>query len=293
MTTIPRSIGLIVVAALLGGAMIFHLRAHADEQPRAMPRVANVTACPLTWANQSVELRPGVEAYRPSASLDARFTFTNTGNSAWEIVSVDPDCGCTAAMATKPTVGPGESGEVLARFTVAERIGRQEKHIVVRAREAAREGPGEVVARLTLVVHLPDLVRITPAKVSWTLGEKAEPKTLLIEAVTQEIPIDRVTARSTQALFRPEVRTVEAGRRYEVTVQPTNTEILLTGHLPISCEFAQPASAPSVEKKGEKASSASPPSENLSRLYVVVADIVPRPTNATAATAAAAGAADR
>ncbi len=282
--TLTRGSGLMIVGLLLAGGMAFSECAAADGKPRADASVVSGTACPLTWASQRVELRPGVEAYRSSAGLEARFAFTNAGNSPWEIVSVEPDCGCTAAMATVPTAEPGKSGEVLARFTAAERTGRQEKRILVRAREAAREGPGEIVARLTLVVHLPDLVRITPAKLSWTLGEKAEPKTLLVEAASGEMPLERVTARSTQVLFRTEVRAVEAGRRYEVTVQPTGTEVLITGHLPISCQFVQPPSAAEGREKPSSASAAAA-SENPSRLYVVVADIVPRLENAAAAAA--------
>jgi hypothetical protein len=220
-------------------------------------------------------LNPGIEAYRDGA-VEARFSFTNTGTSPWEIVSVEPDCGCTVANVARPTVTPGETGDVLARFTVADRVGRHEKHLVVYARDAAGKNQSEPVARLTLVINLPELVRITPARLTWALGEEREPKTMLVEAASAEMPIEHIRAKSTQALFKPEVRTLEPGRRYEVAVAPTSTEILLTAHLAITCEFARPPGAP-------------PTADNPPRLFVVVADIAPPNSGATASAARGSG----
>ena len=238
-----------------------------------------VVASPLVWDNERLELHPGLEAYR-DGKVEARFPLANTGTSTWEILAVEPDCGCTLAELTKRTLAPGECGEIVASFTVAERTGRNEKHLLVRA-SSDPNGEVQVVARLTLIINLPALVRITPEKVSWTLGEASTPKTLVVEAAFPEMPLHRVWARSTQALFKPEVTTVEPGRRYEVTVTPMSTEILLTGHLPISCEFAPNASAES------NAIPAQPAPANAPRIYVTIADIVP-PTSASAKTAAAA-----
>ena len=228
-------------------------------------------ASPLAWENLRVELSPGLEAYR-DGMVEARFPFSNGGSAAWEITAVEPDCGCTAAELTQSTLAPGERGEVVARFAVAERGGRQEKHLLVRAR--AGSGAGQAVTRLTLVVNLPDLVRITPAKLRWALGEEAKPKTLVVEAASGEMPITRCNVRSTQALFKVEVREVEIGRRYEATVTPGSTEVLLTAHLPVSCEFAPPAAS--------NATATAPTASNPPRLFVVVADIVPPTASATA-----------
>ena len=106
------------------------------------------------------------------------------------------------------------------------------------------------------------------------MGEEAKPKTLVVEAASGEMPITRCNVRSTQALFKVEVREVEVGRRYEATVTPGSTEVLLTAHLPVSCEFAPPAAnnAPAAALAASK-----PP-----RLSGVVADIVPPKASATA-----------
>ncbi len=216
----------------------------------------------LNWPSPRIELNPGIEAFQ-NAPVEARFSFTNTGSAPWEIVSSDPDCGCTVAEISKRRVAPGESGEIVVRFTVGDRVGRQEKRIVVRGREAIGDTAAQPVARLTLVVNLPELVRISPARITWTLGEPVAPKTMLVEAQFAEMPIARLSAKSTQAMFQPEVRVLEEGRRYEIVVTPLNTGILVTGHLPIRCEFARPAGAqPSA-------------GENPPKLFVVVADIAP------------------
>lgn len=230
--------------------------------------VANA-APTLVWEKETVELKPDfATAYRTGAVLEGRFPFVNPGSEPVEIVAVEPDCGCTTAELTPRTIAPGGRSEVVAKFTVADRSGRQEKHIAVRAKSDAGGQEAVPVARLTFIIHLPDLLRAEPEMaLHWSLGEAGKPQTIVLTPASEELPIERITVQSSQALFQPQLRTVEAGRRYELTVTPVRTDLLFNGNLPLSCTFRAPDSGESVQPV-----SASPPPV---RVYNVTASVVP------------------
>ena len=52
----------------------------------------------------------------PGAAIDQVYRFRNAGTAELVIHRVKPSCGCTAALLTKTTLAPGESGEVQVRL---------------------------------------------------------------------------------------------------------------------------------------------------------------------------------
>jgi len=59
------------------------------------------------------------------------FDFENKGAGVLEIKSVNPSCGCTAAMLSNNTLQPGEKGTIKIEFDTANRSGKTSKTISV------------------------------------------------------------------------------------------------------------------------------------------------------------------
>ena len=65
------------------------------------------------------------------------FAFTNTGDTAVELASVEASCGCTVPSYTTEPVGPGERGEIAVAFDSGGRPGPFESVVHVTARGAS------------------------------------------------------------------------------------------------------------------------------------------------------------
>ena len=110
----------------------------------------------LNWAQKTVEL----QADARSLVLEAHFHFTNVGAGPVEIRNVESSCGCTTTALEKRTYKPAESGEIVAKYTVGTHTGRQEKTLLVQTDD------GRAPTTLTLVVHVPEILRVTPTAAS-------------------------------------------------------------------------------------------------------------------------------
>src|SRR5690606_40952049 len=108
----------------------------------------------------------------------AAFRFVNEADHPVTITRVRSSCGCTVATLDKTVYQPGERGEIRVTFRFDDRVGRHTKRITVETDEAdASAGPPRT--DLTLTVDIPELVRLTPPALHWTLpreGEGSEPE---------------------------------------------------------------------------------------------------------------------
>jgi hypothetical protein len=179
----------------------------------------------LTWAQKAVELQADSKA----SVIEARFRFINKGSVPIDILQVQTSCGCTTAALAQRHCAPGQSGEVIARFTVGERVGLQKKTILV----STSDGP--VPTALTLVVHIPELLRIQPAFVLWKQGEPRAAKTLQIEAAQENLPLKDVSVLSSNPAVAVQWQPVVEGKKYQIVVTPDTTEKPLFSTLTIHC----------------------------------------------------------
>jgi len=214
-------------------------------QSRSFAVTSALTPSQLHWAKETVELTPGFAAYY-TTSLEARFPFTNEQNSPVEILTLEPDCGCTTAEPTRKIIPPGGDGEIVAHLNPTGQFGRIEKHVIVRSCERGND-PGKppisTEEKLTLVVHVPEPLRVQPAGLVWAPGETQEFKTVAIEAAGDaDIQILSLTPAIDHPEFETTLRTLEAGRRYELSVRPHGALSPLDAQLPVLCEFAVGAS---------------------------------------------------
>lgn len=182
----------------------------------------------LTWKETTISLKaiPGQD------TVEAHYHFTNAGKVPVEIQQVESSCGCTTAELEKRNYAPGESGEILAKFTVGARLGVQTKTVAVKTRGV------EEPMTLTLVVDIPELLRIRPTFVYWVQGEAQKPKTMTID-VQSDAPVEKMTVVCSNAVMTPALKEVTKGLRYELTVIPARTDKVLFSVLTLNCDYGK------------------------------------------------------
>lgn len=167
----------------------------------------------LQWDRTIAELRAA-----PSAKeVEAEFTFKNTGNKPVRITRVVATCGCTTARTPKESFAPGESGNITVRFEFGDRRGLQQKRITVRT-----DDPQQPETQLALSVQIEEAVELDRTLLLWRRGEPSEVKTILVTTLT-EGPVKLLAAEIVGEGFTAKLEEKEAGKRYVVTVVPTDT----------------------------------------------------------------------
>jgi Protein of unknown function (DUF1573) len=174
------------------------------------------------------------QTFKP-AQLDkavvAKYRFMNTGTTAVTINEVRTSCGCTMVALEKKEYGPGESGEIEAKFQFAGHIGHQEKWIFVTTNLAPSEP-----TLLRLVVDIPIAVTIQPEFVMWRVGEAVEPKTVRV-TVADEFPAKIVSVEADNQKMKLEMREIRSGKEVEVKVTPFSTDTPQSTTLSIRTDY--------------------------------------------------------
>lgn len=182
----------------------------------------------LSWPQKEVS----VKAEASAAVAEARFPFKNTGNNPVNITQVVSSCGCTTVALDKRHYEPGEGGEIVARYTVAEHTGLQKKTVMVTTND------GEKPVELTLAVQIPEVVRITPSFVTWKHGEEPASKQIVLEMM-QDVPINDISVQSSNSGVKAELETLEKGRKYRITVNPGQTDQHVFSTLTLRTKFGE------------------------------------------------------
>jgi hypothetical protein len=154
----------------------------------------------------------------------AVFPFINEGAAPARIESVTSDCACIKAEAPPGDIAPGGRGTVRSLFKVGNYLGTVEKQVVA----SVRHGGGITRIPLTVTIIVPELIKIEPRTLSWTLGQAPEAKTFRVRMVGDpEIRLLKVECNRQEFQLRTE--TVTAGREYLVHVTPLQTDPLCIG----------------------------------------------------------------
>lgn len=158
------------------------------------------------------------EATLEETEYTASFPFTNTGETAVEILDVSSSCGCTTALPSKRTFEPGETGEISATFDYGGREGKQRKSIRV---ETDQENEPQIF--LTLEVDIPTVMNVSPSVVMWNRSTESEfeAKEVTIENHTGE-SLEIVEVVSSSDYFVHEIKVLEAGKKFAVAIEPKN-----------------------------------------------------------------------
>jgi hypothetical protein len=179
----------------------------------------------LVW--EARELSPRVRA--GDAEVTAVYRFVNRGPGTVTIQNLQPSCGCTTAELAKKSYRRGERGEVVAKFVFGGKTGEQINTIVVHS-----DDPRESRTVLTLRVEIPKVAVVTPTMLFWTPDDRAT-KVVMVDVLRDEpLGVSGVAASSERVKWK--LRTIEAGRRYAVEVEPLPPEAGSLEYLTITTE---------------------------------------------------------
>ena len=182
----------------------------------------------LTWSQKKIEL----EATAGTEVLETRFHFTNSGPTPVDIRQVESSCGCTTAELVQRHYEPGQTGEIVARYTVAGHMGLQTKTLAVFSSD--RPDP----TTLTLAIHIPEIARLEPAFVTWAHDEAPSPKIVTLDMLQAVTPKD-INVESSSTDVTAEIRTLVKDRKYQLVVTPARTGQFIHTILTIHCRFGE------------------------------------------------------
>ncbi|MDD2706996.1 MAG: DUF1573 domain-containing protein [Verrucomicrobiae bacterium] len=189
--------------------------------------MVTVTYGQLKWDCREMDFSPTPLESR----IIAHFTFTNSGKKPVAIAAVKSSCGCTSLMGDKKVYQPGERGEITAVFEFGQRVGAQEKTIVVQS-----DDPVEPTALLKFKVTIPEIIRMAPLFVNWFKGEPAEAKTVTLKVVHSE-PVKVVRAKSNNEKMSVRLKTIKEGKEYLLAITPADTTQPVAVAIDIQTDF--------------------------------------------------------
>ena len=143
----------------------------------------------------------------------AEFKFRNAGNEAVEFLSLRPSCGCLSVHPEKKRYLPGESGMLRVVFDLANRIGHQEKSVLV----ATSDHPGKP-QKLTIKVDIPEAYRFSATRLLWKENQRETQTVALTNVSAQPIAIGRVS--SSDKRLKIKLNTIREGFEYRLELAP-------------------------------------------------------------------------
>jgi hypothetical protein len=189
-----------------------------------------LSAGTLTFEEPTREIHAGTDA----KTVTADFKFKN--ESADEVVIDHYDAACTCINAGvqdgKMVYKPGESGVIRAAFDMSHFSGTADKSVMVWLKGDPENKPS---ITLTARVVIPVLVEVEPKTLIWESGSPAEPKTVSITMKHSE-PIRVTSVTGADQRFVQVLKTVEEGKKYEITVTPANTSSVGMGVISIETD---------------------------------------------------------
>ncbi len=150
-----------------------------------------------------------------SQTIDHEYVIKNEGDLSLEIGQVRPSCGCTVANISERSVPPGGETRVTARLSLAGRMGRQQKSIVIESND-----PKQPQFILTLQGEVSVAVNVQPDRIVFgqlnaEAGQSAEVQ--LNGSGTPPFHITNVETSSSNIVAKYE--TTEDGKSYKLNVQ--------------------------------------------------------------------------
>lgn len=144
-------------------------------------------------------------------------SFSNAGNSSVKVTRVKPLCDCTDASLKggKKEYAPGEKGEIELTMRLGAFTGKIEKFVEVRTSDGKTQ-------KLALRVDIPELMKVQPKALQWTLGQKPKAQEFTID-IDPKVALKLTDVSLVGSDFDYEPVTVAPGRKYRVVVTPKST----------------------------------------------------------------------
>lgn len=113
-------------------------------------------------------------------NVETTFTYTNTGDTALEILDHRATCGCTVPEISKRSLAPGESGTIKVVFHPAHKRGKQHQtvNLVTNAADQAQ-------VQLTIAANVRPMTWADPSVVHFSRIDKGDPRTMTIDVLSR------------------------------------------------------------------------------------------------------------
>ena len=168
----------------------------------------------LTWdrLQQQINLPP------LATEAEVEYQYRNDTKQAVTILHVETNCECLGATPSRKKLAPGESGTLRARFTVGDRLGSYERHIMVLTTESATP------IRLTARFEVPEPAEVSPRSIEWERDAEAQEKPVKI-VLAPGLVFEPAEIGYSSAGFHARLETVVAGREYRLWIKPDRTAL--------------------------------------------------------------------
>ena len=163
-----------------------------------------------------------VHAPADAKSVTVDFEFANHTDKPVTVTKYDAACSCISVQIKdgKLRYAPGEAGLIRTEFDMGNFSGSVDKMVAVWLDDDPADKPS---LSLTVRVHIPVLVVLEPKTLKWDLNGKPEPKTVHIR-MDYEKPIRVTSVTSSSDAYKYELKTVAAGKSYDLVVTPLDMQ---------------------------------------------------------------------
>jgi hypothetical protein len=124
------------------------------------------------------------------------FSFRNAGAGTLHVSRVRSTCGCTAALSSRDTLEPGETGEIKVEFNTRRYHGNQKKTVFVTS-----DDPANATVQLHLEVEVKTAGSLSPRSLTFHHMSFGEQTTRTVQVVPEDLPFRVTGVRAEPAVF--------------------------------------------------------------------------------------------
>ena len=195
--------------------------------PLFLALLASAQAQNLQWESEELKFSPAPT----DATVVAHFKFKNIGEAKAKIKGVNSSCDCTKVTLEKYDFAPGESGDVVATFTIGVRTGIQDKVLLVESNDVTKPR-----IALRMKIAIPEVAQLRPSFLFWSQTEPFTPKEISLE-VMNGVPVKAITVESSDPKVMAKVESVKRGQEYRIVVTPSETDQQIMAMLSIKTDY--------------------------------------------------------
>lgn len=191
-----------LMAAGLGAVLVLATAARADPTQAPLPSpslVPGPTPPPPRIEFSETSFNAG-SAWEGDV-VSHLFAFRNAGAGPLHVSRVRSTCGCTAALASKDTLAPGESGEIKVEFNTRRYHGNQKKTVFVTS-----DDPADSTVQLHLEVEVKTAGTLSPRAIAFHHTGFGEQTSRIVQVVPEDLPFRVTSVRAEPEVFQARIR---------------------------------------------------------------------------------------